>query len=263
MRAVMASEAATSAKPSLQQVRHVNGPARKISGVSEGLSSVNPQRHPSRPWKAPAQSTSPSLGRAAPSSSTVSPIRPPPTTTRQPLPSITPPRSTGLGPVITPTRRASGAPSSQFGDSPRRPSFVIVYICVLIFYLHRHILRQSSKAWSAPAPMTPTPAASMRGMSFVAIQQLEIDQVDASSKEKDKRSLLEIQEEEEAKRQEDVFLKWWQAEEERMRLENEASTSRPQKPAQPSKSTGAGAKRRGGKPKKKAVPKVNEIFDSR
>lgn len=36
---------------------------------------------------------------------------------------------------------------------------------------------------------------------------------------KDKRSLRDIQEEERARQQEDDFLKWWTAEEERVRLE--------------------------------------------
>lgn len=58
-------------------------------------------------------------------------------------------------------------------------------------------------------------------MSFVAIQQLQIDQ-DAFVPGKDKRSLREIQEEEKSRQEEADFLKWWAAEEERVRLEAEA-----------------------------------------
>jgi hypothetical protein len=56
-------------------------------------------------------------------------------------------------------------------------------------------------------------------MSFVAIQQLQLEQIAGHSK--DKRSLLEIQEEEKALQEEADFLVWWTAEEERIRLETD------------------------------------------
>lgn len=56
-------------------------------------------------------------------------------------------------------------------------------------------------------------------MSFMAIQQLQLDQGFAPMN--DKRSLRKIQEEEQARQAEDDFLKWWAAEEERVRLELE------------------------------------------
>lgn len=111
---------------------------------------------------------------------------------RPPPPS--PPRSSGgpqgLGPIITPTRQVSST----------------------------NIRRASGKAWNqAPVPhRTPSPTS---GMSFVAIQQLQLEQVAGHSK--DKRSLREIQEEEQSLQQEADFLAWWAAEEERIRLETE------------------------------------------
>jgi inhibitor of Bruton tyrosine kinase len=63
-------------------------------------------------------------------------------------------------------------------------------------------------------------------MSFVAIQQLQLEQVAGHSKEK--RSLREIQEEEKALQQEADFLAWWTAEEERIRLEAEIAAASPQ-----------------------------------
>jgi hypothetical protein len=57
-------------------------------------------------------------------------------------------------------------------------------------------------------------------MSFIAIQQLQLEQGVGNTK--DKRSLLDIQQEEQAKREEDEFLKWWNQEEERVRLEAQA-----------------------------------------
>ena len=55
-------------------------------------------------------------------------------------------------------------------------------------------------------------------MSFVAIQYSQQEQL-ASPAAKDKRSLREIQEEEQALEAEANFLKWWTAEEERVQEE--------------------------------------------
>ena len=57
-------------------------------------------------------------------------------------------------------------------------------------------------------------------MSFVAIQELqrELEANPGGSKDK-KRSLKEIQEEEQARQVEADFLRWWAEEEERLRLE--------------------------------------------
>lgn len=63
----------------------------------------------------------------------------------------------------------------------------------------------------------PTPSTPGRAPSFVAIQQLQLDQGVGTIP--DKRSLREIQEEEQSRQAEDDFLKWWAAEEERVRLE--------------------------------------------
>lgn len=65
---------------------------------------------------------------------------------------------------------------------------------------------------------------------------------------KDKRSLRDIQAEEEARQQEDDFLMWWAAEEERVRLESEAMSralSESQMPASKSKRRGKGGKGNG------------------
>jgi hypothetical protein len=68
---------------------------------------------------------------------------------------------------------------------------------------------------------TPEPAASSLPASvtsFVAIQYSQQEQLLASPA-KDKRSLREIQEEEQALEAEANFLKWWTAEEERVQEE--------------------------------------------
>jgi hypothetical protein len=64
-------------------------------------------------------------------------------------------------------------------------------------------------------------------MSFVAIQQLQLDQVAGSGK--DKRSLREIQEEEKSLQEEADFLTWWTAEEARIKLEAEAAAASQQR----------------------------------
>ncbi|KAK2467695.1 hypothetical protein APHAL10511_000289 [Amanita phalloides] len=111
-------------------------------------------------------------------------------------------RSSGLGPIITPTRQPSKTSTSS--DIPS-------------------IRRASGKAWTLP-PVEPViatspPSSSMvTSISFVAIQQLELEQA-TTVPAKDKRSLRDIQAEEEARQQEEGFLRWWAAEEERVRLE--------------------------------------------
>ncbi|KAK1230240.1 hypothetical protein PQX77_006668 [Marasmius sp. AFHP31] len=107
------------------------------------------------------------------------------------------PTQPGLGPVFTPARVTT--PKSNSPSIPRRTS------------------SNNAKAWVAAPKQQTAPVTT--GMSFVAIQQLELEQGAAS--EKDKRSLVDIQKEEQDKRQEEEFMRWWQAEEERVRLEAE------------------------------------------
>lgn len=80
-------------------------------------------------------------------------------------------------------------------------------------------------------------------MSFVAIQQLQLEQ-DATPT-KDKRSLKEIQEEEE-------FLKWWTAEEARLKAEEQSALEAIANQSKPHKS-----KNFKGKPKPKPKPGSN------
>jgi len=56
----------------------------------------------------------------------------------------------------------------------------------------------------------------MSGVSLVAIQQQQQDQISAKNA---KHSLIDIQREEEARHTEEEFMRWWNAEEERLRLE--------------------------------------------
>ncbi|KAL0072316.1 hypothetical protein AAF712_000078 [Marasmius tenuissimus] len=115
---------------------------------------------------------------------------------------VTPPKpsqpsQSSLGPVFTPARVTT--PKSSSPSIPRRTS------------------SNNAKAWVAAPKQQTAPVTT--GMSFVAIQQLELEQGAAS--EKDKRSLVDIQKEEQDRRQEEEFMRWWQAEEERVRLEAE------------------------------------------
>ncbi|KAJ3814922.1 hypothetical protein F5876DRAFT_31863 [Lentinula aff. lateritia] len=108
-----------------------------------------------------------------------------------------------LGPIFSPSRQpAPKAPAI----APRRVSY------------------STPKAWVSTPVHEPLPPSitnsNLKGVSFVAIQQLQLEQ--GTSNINDKRSLLEIQQEEQAKREEEDFLKWWNAEEERVRLETEA-----------------------------------------
>lgn len=103
-------------------------------------------------------------------------------------------------------------------------------------------MANSGKAWNqAPIQEPSTPPTS--GMSFVAIQQLQLEQVIGHSK--DKRSLREIQEEEQALQQEADFLAWWTAEEERVRLEAEIAVPQNPQPKPTKKGKKASSRGRG------------------
>jgi inhibitor of Bruton tyrosine kinase len=84
------------------------------------------------------------------------------------------------------------------------------------------ILRTGGKAWTSP-PVKPfvQPSSITSGVSLVAIQQLQLEEGVAPGK--DKLSLREIQEEEQARQVEADFMKWWSAEEERVKARAEAN----------------------------------------
>ena len=80
---------------------------------------------------------------------------------------------------------------------------------------------RGGKVWThhpTPEPaVSSSPLTAASVMSFVAIQYSQQEQI--TSPTKDKRSLREIQEEEQALEAEANFLKWWTAEEERVQEE--------------------------------------------
>nr|VWO99799.1 FAD-dependent monooxygenase DEP2 (EC (Depudecin biosynthesis cluster protein 2) [Ganoderma boninense] len=162
-----------------------------ISG-SPGASSL-----PSTPSKearvqpsVPSHATSSTAAAGAPSTMP----RSQPTTPRKPA-------ASGLGPVFTPTKQASPASSSI-----------------------RRVV--SGNVWTPPPvqPVQPVVQSSSRpAVSFAAIQLSQAQQ-DAPLP-KDKRSLVEIQEEERARQVEEDFLRWWAEEEERLRQEEAAAAA--------------------------------------
>lgn len=108
----------------------------------------------------------------------------------------TPPRSTlfqPLGPKITPVRQVRPPSGSS---EPRKPLVT----------------------WTLP-PVQSAVQSSEPGVvpSFSEIQLLQ--QLHGTSTRKEKQSLLEIQQEELSRQQEEDFLRWWTAEEERVRRE--------------------------------------------
>ncbi|KAI0057376.1 hypothetical protein BV25DRAFT_1973088 [Artomyces pyxidatus] len=109
----------------------------------------------------------------------------------------------GLGPVITPSRQVQIAAAGP--TVPRR-------------------VPGGSKAWTL-SPVQPIVQPSPSGsVSFVAIQQSQSEQDTAP---RDRRSLKEIQDEERDRQVEEDFMKWWAAEEERLRQEAEAVAPAP------------------------------------
>ncbi|KAI0761814.1 hypothetical protein BD413DRAFT_495525 [Trametes elegans] len=246
------------------------GPAR-IPGARASMESVSRGTPPGRPsvdgrtvpvarapsggasWRTPPQGTTPVSGTPAttsvalpagkdgrppamgavgvpPSAATTAvgpsaPLRSQSTTPRKPP-------APGLGPVFTPTKNASSSGASSI----RRVS--------------------SGKVWTPP-PVQPVVQSSAGGsgsgsgssaMSFAAIQLSQLEQDVAPAK--DKRSLVDIQEEERARQVEEDFLRWWAAEEARVREEEQAALAalvqdrppaRPKKPRAPKGSKPAGS----------------------
>jgi hypothetical protein len=79
------------------------------------------------------------------------------------------------------------------------------------------------------------------GASLVAIQQLQLEQGMTTSN--DKRSFRDIQEEEQARQAESEFLKWWSAEEERIKAAEQTlleTASRTKKQKSPKGKSGGG-----------------------
>ena len=142
--------------------------------------------------------------------------------------SSTHPSRAGLGPVISPPKVKAGLTAT------RHASYVSTH------FLNRqekpvvtHMLICSGNAWNL-APVEPiSKPSSSAPVSFAEIQQL---QSQPNIVVKERRSLLDIQAEEAELQAEVEFMKWWTAEEERIRLENEAMLAsleqQPKKPRQ-------------------------------
>ena len=144
-----------------------------------------------------------------------------------------PRRLPGLGPVISPSKAKAKAgqtatthASSYVPSQKTQPDFSFI---TLIYS------NSGGNVWTLPSGGQPlSRASSSAPISFAEIQQLQSqpDNTVAMAK-KERRSLRDIQAEEAELQAEAEFMKWWTAEEERIRLENEAiaaSLLEPQKP---------------------------------
>ncbi|TFK48398.1 hypothetical protein OE88DRAFT_521568 [Heliocybe sulcata] len=182
------------------------------------------------PWRPvptpPAATLASSSAAPAPAPSGISlaknaALRPSPS---RPQPTAATPQGPQMGPVYTPSR----LPSKEGPSTSRRVS--------------------SGPAWSSP-PVQPVvntmPTTST--LSFAAIQQMQLDQTVGTGKTK--QNLRDIQEEEQARQQEADFLKWWAAEEERVKLETEGgpltSERKKAKPRKPRPAKGRGQEQEG------------------
>ncbi|KAF8071818.1 hypothetical protein FPV67DRAFT_1482821 [Lyophyllum atratum] len=232
MKAVMA-EAANETAPHhhLDNFRSQQLNPRKAPAAQSATQAGPSSRPISAGWRTPGeQAAARPSPPATPSRNVIAKdaLSTPPSVPRRP--SGPTPTTPGLGPVITPTktRQASSSTTTPTSSSIRRAS---------------------GKAWNQPPAQTlPAPVAPTIGLSFAAIQQLELDQL-AGASGKDKRSLLEIQEEEQALQAEADFLTWWTAEEERVRLETEMVEAMAQgmEAGAGKKVPGTGGRKRGGR----------------
>ncbi|KIY64568.1 hypothetical protein CYLTODRAFT_401654 [Cylindrobasidium torrendii FP15055 ss-10] len=207
MRSVMAETAAASTKPVISST-----PPR-----TPALRSTSTSGSSSSPWRTQTANTPPaSTGVHFPtlSASPKTPSKTPGPAAQNVIKVARPPSgspsvsSSGagrpdMGPVFVPTRQI---PQSSGSKGPQTPS-------------RRSVSgTTSNKAWTRPPaePVTPPPPSGI-AMSFAEIQQSQ----EFRPVEKEKRTLLEIQEEEQARLVEQDFMKWWEEEEERVRLEQQ------------------------------------------
>lgn len=204
----------TMAKPSQKSLKQVATPQRKTVGSSlKPDVSLTPRRTPSDLDF--GKSSLPESSTAAKPTHVRTPQRP--ATQVAPSSSKTQPNTPSLGPVFSPVRQVQPTPSSP---SPRRVS-------------------NSGAAWTLPPvqPVVQSSVAESSSLSFAEIQQLQLLQ--GMPAPKDKRSLVEIQEEERAIQQEADFMKWWAAEEARTQAEAlRASETQTQRAAPRSKNRG-------------------------
>ncbi|KAG2131671.1 hypothetical protein DEU56DRAFT_454262 [Suillus clintonianus] len=205
------------AKPSQESLKRVATPPRRI--VSSSLkpdASPTPRRMLSDHDL--GKSSLPESSTAAKSTHARTPQRPAPQTV--PSSSKPQPNTPSLGPVFSPVRQVSSTSSSP---GPRRVS-------------------NTGAAWTLPPvqPVVQPSVAESSSLPFTEIQRLQLLQGIPASK--DKRSLVEIQEEERDIQVEADFMKWWAAEE--ARTQAEAHRASETQRAAPS-----GSKNRGGKKK--------------
>ncbi|PPR01555.1 hypothetical protein CVT24_005881 [Panaeolus cyanescens] len=212
-----------------------SGPAwRSTSTTTPGSSSAFPALSSTPP-------TQSSMSQARDSPRPTLPLRTPHSVPAPATPDRQP-SAPGLGPVINPSKQPK--PSSTRSVS-------------------------GGKAWTQP-PVEPVVVRSTAhaGSSSGAVSFLDIQQSQQSqhaTPTKDKRSLREIQEEEASLQAEADFLKWWTAEEERLKQEQEALERFQESLNRPSGGggqPGAGGKKRGqgqrGRPPKEGKGKQQQ-----
>ncbi|KAG2151135.1 uncharacterized protein EDB93DRAFT_1141174, partial [Suillus bovinus] len=131
------------------------------------------------------------------------------------------PNASSLGPVFSPVRQV---PSTSSSPGPRRVS-------------------NTGAAWTLPPvqPVVQSSVTESASLSFAEIQQLQLLQ--GMPAPKDKRSLVEIQEEERAIQLEADFMKWWAAEEARTQEEAHSASQTQIQRATPPRSKNRGGKK--------------------
>ncbi|EIW84456.1 hypothetical protein CONPUDRAFT_100586 [Coniophora puteana RWD-64-598 SS2] len=131
----------------------------------------------------------------------------------------------GLGPVITPMRQAPASPSTSRRVSNNNSAWTVPSVQPIVQPSLPPTTPASASASGSGSGSGPTPSGKPARSSFAAIQQAQLEQGSAASA-KDRRSLREIQEEEQVRqreeqerRQEEEFLRWWAEEEVRVQGE--------------------------------------------
>lgn len=185
---------------------------------------TKPSAQPSSSWRQnPSAASTSSLAASASPFIPKGPV-PPSSPLRTPSrkPSGPSPLAPGMGPTFTPTKQAATKSSNPIVRSV-----------------------SGGKAWTATAP---EPAPQLTGPTALSFAEIQQSQQQRSAPVKDRRSLKEIQEEEESIQREADFMRWWEEEEARFQIEMAAVQAASQKGSTPGgRSAGRGSHRGKGK----------------
>jgi hypothetical protein len=126
-----------------------------------------------------------------------------------------------LGPVISPSKAKAKAKAKDGQTATTHHASSYVTDTARFININAHA-NSGGNVWTLPSVKPVRRPSLSAPISFAEIQQLQSQPNSTAGSAKERQSLRDIQAEEAELQAEAEFMKWWTAEEERIRLENEA-----------------------------------------